>query len=53
VAAVIKRSWSWDESPASEVSLKARGVMFSVNPFVEDKTWFVEREADAQPTVSA
>ena len=41
-AAVIKRSWAWDESPTIEVSFRAQGVMFSVNPFVEDKTWFVE-----------
>ena len=46
-AAVIKRSWAWDESPVIEVSFKAQGVMFSVNPFVEDKSWFVEREGGA------
>ena len=35
--------------PPIEVSFKTQGVMFAVNPFVEDKTWFVEREGDAEP----
>jgi hypothetical protein len=46
-AAVIKRSWSWDESPAIEVNFRAQGVTFLVNPVFEDKTWLVEREGGA------
>jgi len=46
-AAVIRRSWAWDDSPAIEVTFEPQGIVFSVNPFFEDKAFIVECERGA------